>query len=640
MTEDTTMLLPGIEPVTATELQPQQQQQQTPPEPQAEQAAICAVPAIGVGLGAGFPNAQHLPCYRTFDEAVEHGGRSYGAGVWHFSAGKDGSTQPDATWICSPIHIEAQSRDRNNNHYGRLLRLVVNDTWHGTRERCIRYWAMPMEMMAGDGTQLRVNLLSMGVTGLSNARQRQLLAAWLCNTTPRQTMLCVQQLGWLDDKCDTFVLPDAAIGKRGAEVVFQSQAINPSTYATQGTVAQWCDAVSKLARGNPLLMAGICCAFAGALIRKTGSEPGGLHIVGDSSVGKSSILAAAASVWGGDGYKRTWKSTAVGMELTASLFNDGLFALDEIGECNPRDVGSIVYFLGNGATKMRGQKNVTARAFERVHCFALSTGERTIEEAIQAGGEKATGGQGVRLVNIRADGTHGAWNELHHMADGAAFSKALKDGAADCYGTVGRAYLERLCHEDDTKLRQLLRSTMEDQRFQAQGNQAKRVADRLALLAVAGELATCYALTGWETGEATEAAALCFQSWKDDNNGGIDCTEATQAVQALSDFLDRHGNTRFAPYQSPNTPINNLAGWYKEEFAGGTGADGVQRSYLMTSGAIREVLQGLNCNRSIKHLVEAGWIEAGTDKASQSIRLPDGAGVKRVYVVTPQGAEP
>ena len=41
------------------------------------------------------------------------------------------------------------------------------------------------------------------------------------------------------------------------------------------------------------------------------------------------------------------------MEGAAALFNDGLLVLDEISECNPHDVGAIIYALGNGRGKQR-----------------------------------------------------------------------------------------------------------------------------------------------------------------------------------------------------------------------------------------------------------------------------------------------
>ena len=86
------------------------------------------------------------------------------------------------------------------------------------------------------------------------------------------------------------------------------------------------------------------------------AESGGFHLVGNSSTGKTTLIEAACSVWGGPAFKRSWRATANGIEGAAALFNDCLLALDEISECDPREVGAIVYALGNGVGKQRASR--------------------------------------------------------------------------------------------------------------------------------------------------------------------------------------------------------------------------------------------------------------------------------------------
>ena len=43
----------------------------------------------------------------------------------------------------------------------------------------------------------------------------------------------------------------------------------------------------------------LCAAFAGPLLPKLDIEAGGFHLVGCSSVGKTTLLDVAGSVWGG-----------------------------------------------------------------------------------------------------------------------------------------------------------------------------------------------------------------------------------------------------------------------------------------------------------------------------------------------------
>jgi putative DNA primase/helicase len=71
------------------------------------------------------------------------------------------------------------------------------------------------------------------------------------------------------------------------------------------------------------------------MLARCNAEGGDIHFVGDSSTGKTTAIEAACSTWGGANYRRSWHTTANGMEGAAALFNDGLLAFDEISECDP-----------------------------------------------------------------------------------------------------------------------------------------------------------------------------------------------------------------------------------------------------------------------------------------------------------------
>lgn len=66
------------------------------------------------------------------------------------------------------------------------------------------------------------------------------------------------------------------------------------------------------------------------------------------------------------------------MEGAAAMNNDGLLALDEISECDPREVGAIVYALAKGYGKQRASRTGGARPVTRWRCFVLSSGERSV----------------------------------------------------------------------------------------------------------------------------------------------------------------------------------------------------------------------------------------------------------------------
>ena len=204
-------------------------------------------------------------------------------------------------------------------------------------------------------------------------------------------------------------------------MTFQSEAKGKDEYTQRGTLDSWQHGVAAPAVGNPVLVMAISAAFAGPVLALVGVESGGLHLIGDSSTGKTTALQASASVWGGDNFRRSWRTTANGVEGAAALFNDCLLALDEISECDPRDVGEVVYMLGNGRGKQRASRLGSARAVHRWRSSVISTGERSIATSMLEAGQRVKAGQAVRLLDIPAQRRFGAWDALHQHSSGPRF---------------------------------------------------------------------------------------------------------------------------------------------------------------------------------------------------------------------------
>ena len=558
------------------------------------------------------PGIDERPCFRVFDDWLEHDGRKYPPGVWHFGIkpGKnDAPPTPTENRVCAPLYIEAVTFDGQDNNFGRLLRF--KNTLGRWRE-----WAMPMELLRGSGDDLRGELLAMGVEIDPSAKT--LLANYLQAKPPKRQMRCALQVGWCDD---SFVLPDAVIGTAASGVIFQSGERGHDEHTRAGTLAGWREEIAARAVGNPLLLLALSASFAGPLLERCNAEGGGVHFVGDSSTGKTTLLEAGCSVWGGANYRRSWRATANGMEGAAALFNDCLLALDEISECDPREVGAIVYALGNGRGKQRAGRTGSARAVTRWRCFVVSTGERTIATTMQEGGHRAKAGQAVRLLDIPAARVYGAWDTLHDLPSGTAFSDAIKRASVTHHGHAGRAFLERLTR-DGQDLCALLERFKALPEFSAEGGegQDKRAAGRFALLALAGEMATEYGITGWPEGEAINAAAECFRVWRAARGRGND--ERRQILDRVSGFIERHGDGRFSDADnSGETPIRDRAGWWRDPPEG--------REYLFTADGMREALKGFDFARALDALQDAGALPkpAADGKRARFYRI-GGRGMK------------
>ena len=574
------------------------------------------------------PGEKDRPKFIVLDDWHEEGATKYRPGVWSFGIKPGrGDAPPTLTqqWICSPLHLDAVTTDAHGGNYGRLLRIKSTlGKW--------TTWAMPMNMLRGDGSDLRGELLGMGVEIDPHARYS--LGAYLQDRAPKRRIQCALQTGWASPQFKAFVLPDSVIGPQAAGVAYQSGERGSEEYTAAGTLAGWQAGAAKMAIGNPLLVLALSAAFAGPVLARCNAESGGIHLIGDSSTGKTTAIEAACSVWGGPNFKRSWRTTGNGLEGAAALLNDSLLALDEISECDPRQVGEVVYMLGNGRGKQRAGRTGSARPVMRWQSSVLSTGERSIATTMTEGGHRVKAGQSVRLLDVPAQRTHGAWDDLHQYETGTAFSDALKLEAATHYGHAGRAFLEKLTRDHEDSFSDALDAIKALPELAAPGGegQAKRAAARFAVLALAGELATGYGITGWAEGEAIKAAGVGFAAWLSLRGGASQGnSERGQIAERITSFIERHGDSRFSDADSDDEQralmVRDRAGWWR--------AAGEGRVYLFTADGLREALKGFDFNRALDALQELGVIAApGADgKRAKFIRI-GGRGMK-LYAVSP-----
>jgi putative DNA primase/helicase len=574
--------------------------------------------AKGPNVPPEIPKPTECPTFRVFDDKWEQGTAEMRPGVYYFTRDSESVTH---VRICSPLHVKAVSFDEQDNNFGRLLRFKNTlGHWHE--------WAMPMELLRGSGEELRGELLAMGVEIDPTPKARNLLASYLQDKPPKRQMRCALQVGWCDE---SFVLPDKVFGPKASGVVFQSGERGHEEYTQGGTIEGWQSEISTRAIGNPMLTLSLSVAFAGPLLARCNAESGGIHLVGDSSTGKTTLLAASCSVWGGPNFRRSWRATANGMEGAASLFNDGLLALDEISECNAREVGAIVYTLGNGRGKQRANRNGNARGVTRFRCMVLSNGERTIATSMEAGGDRAKAGQAVRLLDVPVRRTLGAWDNLDGFANGAELSDAILRASKAHYGHAGRAFLKKLTRDNRNFCAMLddIKARPEFAVNDGEG-QEKRAAARFAQIALAGELATEYGITGWAKGDAIKAASKGFKAWQSLRGRGND--ERRRILEQVSDFIDKHGDSRFSDVKAESeSQIRDRAGWWEDLEN--------RRIYRFTPSGMRDATKGYDFEPALDVLQQAGALldmESATKRSKPKRIKSSGNKTQRVYTIDPE----
>ncbi|MBK1656035.1 DUF927 domain-containing protein [Allochromatium vinosum] len=539
---------------------------------------------------------------------------------WHSTKEKGESLEDLDQWICSPLYADAITHGDRDADFGLLLRF--KNALGRERE-----WAMPMAMLRGSGEELRGELLTLGVR--IDPASHRLLNQYLMGQYPKRCVVAATCTGWHGEG-RAFVLPHRIIGE--GEVRYQSEQADHDDFATGGTFDGWRAEIAARCSGNPMLILAVSAALAGPLLARVHRTGCGLHFYGDSSIGKSTLLALAASCWGGSGFIRTWRATSNGIEGTAAMLNDTTLILDEISEADPREVGAIVYSVGNGTGKSRAARTGGARAVKRWRVVLLSSGERTLIATMEEGGKRAKAGQEARLLDIPCTRQHGVFDVLHGFDGGRALTDTLKTSANLHHGHAGPAFIERLI-SDDRDYGETLAQIAALPEFAAETGVEGRTANTFTLIAMAGELAVEWGIAPWKEGEALDAAALAFRLWRDHRGKGQ--TETRQILQAVRDFISRHGDARFSPLHplrddGLEITVRDRAGWWKDREEG--------RVFLFTSAGLREASQGFDLRRVLDALDESGWIvERDEGKRSKKTKVQGHA--QRLYAITPREDE-
>ncbi|KZZ34331.1 DUF927 domain-containing protein [Oleiphilus sp. HI0086] len=381
-----------------------------------------------------WPNAKSRPCWRVYDNPVSVGSKSQPAGLyWHNIQYNKDDKPPTLSddWICGPLYVDAITSNEGSN-FGRLLRIKdINGNW--------KQLAIPMGLLAGSTERLLEQLLDIGLN--TNITRKSKIPIYINSTIPHRRITAAQQTGWKNDVA--FVFPEQTLGDQS--YIFQGKPNITSDYSKKGSLSTWKNTIAKYCEGNPVMILTISFALAGPLLKLLNKDNGGLHLLGDSSCGKTTCLAIASSVWGNPkDFMRTWRSTANGLESVSTDRNDTTLILDELGEAEANEVSKIVYAIANGLGKQRATKLGTSQSINKWRQSIISSGEISPEDLIASTGSNARAGVSMRLLNITCSREYGAFDQLHEHQSGRRFSDNLRQNCNQNYGFAGPEFITRL----------------------------------------------------------------------------------------------------------------------------------------------------------------------------------------------------
>jgi len=549
--------------------------------------------------------------------------------------------------VCGGLDVVARAVDGRGNPIGWLLR------WANHRGDWLERVVLEDELNSGS-LEYRKALYGLRIQPLSTVKGiKDLLACFILNSKPSNEIWYVTRSGWLGESdCRQYILQDGRmIGREASEqrVVLQTNESNCDSFVPAGTLAGWQDHIAALCVGNSRLVFGVSMALAAPLVRLMGVENCGFLLRNESSIGKTTALGVAASVFGVGkvgGYIKTWHSTATALEYTAQAHCDALLLLDELGQSNPRDIGSVIYMLAGGCGKGRGKASGGVRATLRWSGLFLASGEKSLAEHIAEGGKQVKAGQEVRMAEIIADAGKGfgLFEKMHGRSCAKEFADELKGSCQKFYGTAIIAFLECIVRADfdvrewiNVKKREFY--DVADMPRDAHG-QIQRVADHFALVAATGELAIQFNIVPWASGEAMKGVACCFRAWLATCENAASDQDMERVLERFRAYLQRTVSDFPVIRKEKGFPNKSIEVVERYNYRSDKGfvrkKDENITEWLIFADAFKEICLKLGANyRDVaKVLLERGYLapsENGRASAKQ-VRI-GGVGNTRMYVI-------
>lgn len=520
-------------------------------------------------------------------------------------------------WVCSPIHIIFESDSEDEDNAGIVIRFKGMSKY---RTICI-----PKTLFRGSGEEFRELMLKLGA--IIKPKLRNNVIEYLFWEHKLEIVQSVTKPGWCD-KNKIFVLHNKIIGSD--KVFLQYGSISDNDIKTKGTLGEWKINVAELCRDNIILIASLGISFSAPLLKILNEEAGGVNWVGESSKGKTTTLNVARSIWGSIGLKKTWNTTANGVESTAELFNDMCLFFDELGQVDPSYIEDIVYKLGNGTGKNRMTEKITSRPTIKFRNTLISTGEKTLGTHLLQIDKEAKLGLSVRFLDIPcANRKYGVFDEIYCCESSQQYSDKLNKNTSIYYGTAIIDFLEKLIKIENELIIMWYEKIRERFYNISDTDLCTRVSKKFALYAFAIELAIMFKILPYEKGYGIKCMKEIFELWKignKDNQQGL--SEDYQILEKVNNYILKYENDRFESRDTKDgSVIKNRSGWWYQDSYGDI-------VYLFTSEGLRSSTKGFDFKKVCDVLDKNKWItDKGKTSLSKTFRINNN--IVRVYSIKP-----
>jgi len=417
--------------------------------------------------------------------------------------------------VCDYIAFEA---NRENDKTDKVSVLVEFTDHQGKTKEA----SLPREDF-GYPNRLIERLLSLGFCIHDQKLAMSFLSESYQTIPPKRNIRVVNEPGWQNvdaGNLKVYVINDKTLTPAGQPCnIALDESVNAG-FTSKGSNKEWSKQIATKCIGNSRFTLMVCAGLSGPMLDLEDAPNSGIHINGNTKAAKTTCLEVTRSIFGNDDYGSSWNATTGALQETARSRNHGALFLDEISQCEAKEVSKAVYDLMNGVNKNRLTPDCKLSSVSRNRMVVISTGEYSVQEHLQQGGIKVKPGQLVRLPSIPVSRTKGMFPNLHGETTIGALAAKLRASCEDNYGTIGLTWIQHLV-DNQVELRatlparvraiqtQLLDSIQLDEPSEGQRDVAKSFASK----ACAGEEAISCGIMPWPEGTAIKAAKVCIRAW-------------------------------------------------------------------------------------------------------------------------------
>ncbi len=554
-------------------------------------------------------------------------------GVYRLHLDEQGQETEEPTWICPYLKVTHHVSDRKNGGWSKAF-IFYDPKGH------LKTVVIPNELLAGDGKELREKLADDGFSVMPQKGYREAFNMYIHCSNPKEFATSVKKVGWFDE--GVYVLPNKIYGDTEGKYIQKIPPHHTPNIDIKGDLKGWQENIAKYAEGNSRLIMAITTPLVAPFLTPLQIDGHIFNLYGNSSIGKSSALAATSSVTGFE--MNNFLNTNNSMESVMVSHNDGCMAVDELGLANPDKIGAFAYMVANGKTKGRANQKGNRIDPDSFRNNAVVTGETTLDGKMGEGKLKPTAGQEVRFVDIPADAGcgFGIFEDTHGMPP-EQLSDHFRQASAKYKGTAFDALLDYIMSYSWNDIAKSLSPDikafkaihLEALQHKALSGQVHRVLAYFAVYAAVGEFCINRGILPWKAGTVANAYTTLFKEWLRNRGSTGESRELKEVIdninrlcqQQISRFdFEEHNGVKHAT-------SHNRAGTIKK-------IDGATIFCVFPQVFKDEVMGGKDEKVILPELIKRGILKVGqSGKRTTPTRINRSENPVRMYHLSPSSSE-